>query len=86
MTTGQDDQRGDAGEPMDGRNDAGYLTTGRATTRLGISTSPLYRAMQRGRLTPYYRTPGGYQRFRSSDSETYARLLLAHGATTGGRR
>jgi len=71
---------------MDGRTDAGYLTTGRTTARLGISTSPLYRAMQRGTLIPYYRTPGGYQRFRPSDSEAYARLLLAHGATTGGRR
>jgi len=74
---------GTRGEPMDGRIDASYLTTGQAAARLGISKSTLYRTIRHGVIKPYYRTPGGYQRFRPSDIEAYARLLVAHGVLQG---
>ena len=62
---------------MEQSADVGYLTTGEAARRLGVSKPTVRRALCRGALPLAYRTPGGYPRFRAADVAAYARHLSA---------
>ncbi len=55
-----------------------YVSSGTAARRLGISRMTLWRALQRGEITPVFHTPGGYARFRAADIATYAQHLADH--------
>ncbi len=56
-------------------SDAGYLSTGEAARRLGVSTPTVRRAMRRGVLPLAYRTPAGYARFKPSAVEAFSHRL-----------
>ncbi|MEO7001489.1 MAG: GAF domain-containing protein [Ktedonobacterales bacterium] len=49
---------------------------------LGLHRSTLHLAIQRGRLTPDLRTPGGHARFRRATLEAFQRRLVAEAATS----
>jgi len=55
----------------------GYLSTGMAARRLGLSRHTVLRAIRDGALVPTHRTPGGYYRFMPSAVDAYARELAA---------
>ena len=49
---------------------------------LGLHRSTLHLAIQRGRLTPDLRTPGGHARFRRTTLQTFQRRLVDEAATS----
>jgi len=68
----------------------GYLSTGEAARRLGVSRYTLLRAVRQQKITPAFHTPGGRLRFSELMIDDYAHLLGApatqenkNGAYTG---